>query len=225
MGLHLNWELRLPAMMTNAEVTGILQLLHRRASSLPFEEVTPVFDPVTEESPGDLADYLRLWSRVIAKPDIDDDPKLFGDVTTSRGFAIYPGRRCEGAVFAFQRRAAADGSSPEWFWHCCCKTQYASVVSDAHLITCHTSLAALLDYAMEIGVNVIVRDEAHYWETRDTSRLLAEVHAFNQVMARLAGAFGDALDRNKGYGAVGSPIFDHPAFESLEMGEDVKRSE
>ena len=52
---------------------------------------------------------------------------------------------------------------------------------------------------------------------------MAEVHAFNQVVARIAGAFGDAFDKSKEHGVVGSPIFEHKEFERLEMGEDVKR--
>ena len=36
---------------------------------------------------------------------------------------------------------------PGWHWHYCCKTQYASVVSDEHLLRCHLMLIDLLDSA------------------------------------------------------------------------------
>jgi hypothetical protein len=158
--------------------------LHQRASGLGFEERTPVFDYVSSEPYGDLGSYFRLWARVIAQPHDDEDVPLVGDVSTALGFAVYPGRGCEGATFGLLRRAAADGSRAEWFWHHCCKTQYASVISDEHLILCHTSLVALLDHAIETGWNVVVRDETHYWETRDPARLVQEVHKMNAIVAK-----------------------------------------
>src|SRR5204862_2620576 len=100
---------------------------------------------------------------------------------------------CETAVFAFLKRADEPRTHEEWYWHCSCKTQYASVVSDAHLIACHTSLVRVLDRAIELGVDVVVRDETHYWETRDDRRLLDEVHAMNRLIARFAGVLSDRL--------------------------------
>lgn len=90
---------------------------------------------------------------------------------------VHPGDRCEGATFGFAAPSPAD--SPEWprhahvytdwHWHCCCKTQYASVVSDAHLVHCHLPLVALLEAAARLGITTEVRDETGYWATRDTA--------------------------------------------------------
>jgi hypothetical protein len=92
-------------------------------------------------------------------------------------------------------------------WHTCCKTQYASVVSDEHLIRCHLSLVSLLEAAAGIGVGVTVRDETHYWETRDTDRLIEEVHRMNRIVAKLAGRLGDAVGEGfKVGGSIGEPI-------------------
>ena len=93
----------------------------------------------------------------------------------------------------------------------------ASMVSDAHLITCHTALVAFLDHAIASGVDVVVRDETHYWETRDTERLVAEVHEMNRIVARIAGKFSDAIGTAAD---VRAPIFEHRNFEHLEMGEE-----
>jgi hypothetical protein len=215
MGLHLNWELRLPGALARDDVMEYLRDLHARASKMGFDEVTPIMDQVEEGSIASLPGYFSLWAEIIAGPDPESEPPLIGDITTATGFAIHPGRRCEGAVFGFLHRAEADGNNAEWFWHHCCKTQYTSVESWDHLIRCHTSLVALLDYAIERGIDVVVRDEGHYWETRDTKRLIAEVDYMNRVVAALAGRLSDYIART-GH-IAGAPIFDHPEFEHLEM--------
>jgi hypothetical protein len=90
-------------------------------------------------------------------------------------------------------------------------------LSDAHLIACHTTLIDMLDHAIQLGFAVDVYDETQYWETRDTSRLVVEVHAMNQLVARFAGRLSDAIGEGH---AVHAPIFEHPRFERLEMGDD-----
>jgi hypothetical protein len=62
-----------------------------------------------------------------------------------------------------------------------------------------------------------VYDETQYWETRETSRLVAEVHAMNQLVARFTGRLSDAIGEGHD---VQVPIFEHPRFERLEMGDD-----
>jgi hypothetical protein len=189
--------------------------LHVHASSLGFDEMTPILHQVEPGNTETLPGYFWRWAEVIADPDPELELRCIGDVATATGFGIHPGRGCEAANFGFLHRAETDGSNAEWFWHHCCKTQYASVVGWEHLLHCHTSLVALLDYAIERGIDVVVRDEGHYWETRDTSRLITEVDYMNKVVAALAGRLGDAIERT-GH-AVGAPIFEHPEFEHLEM--------
>ncbi|HEY4646877.1 MAG TPA: hypothetical protein VIH25_11425 [Steroidobacteraceae bacterium] len=196
-----------------------LRDLLAHASSLGFDEMTPIMSQVEPGSIESLRGYFWRWAEVIAVPDPELESPLFGDVTTATGFGIYPGRGCEAANFGFLHRAEPDGSNAEWFWHHCCKTQYASLLSWDHLIRCHTSLVALLDYAIERGIDV-VRDEGHYWETRDKARLVAEVDYMNKVVAALAGRLGDAIERT-GH-TVGAPIFEHREFEHLEMEPKTK---
>jgi hypothetical protein len=223
MGMHLNWEFHLPGNTSAAVVGELLTALHTRALDLPFEEVTEI-EPVSEiiaRPSGDvwtsIRDYLGLCGTVISKPNELDS--RIGDLTTASAFGIYPGKRCEGATCGFVKRAEADGSNAEWFWHRCCKTQYASVVSWEHLIKCHTSLVALLDYAIEIGIDVVVRDEGHYWETRDEARLVAETTYMNQLVAKFAGAFSDAMPKGL---EAGGEILEHPEFERLEMEKGIR---
>lgn len=216
MGLHLNYELRLPASTRADDVTDVLSRLHELALTLPFKAVSPMYhEPfATGGSPDPRLDAFRLWASVIAHPNDEYEVPLTGDLDTAQGFIIHPGDRCELATVGFMLRGDASGRQHEWFWHCCCKTQYASVISDTHLVNCHTALVRLLDDAGTLGVAVVVRDETHYWETRDDGRLIAEARVMNQVVAAMAGKLGDAIGPG-----VGAPIFEHPDFERLEMGD------
>lgn len=191
--------------------------LHAFARTLPFANCSPLLvehgGPI--EAPDRLA-ALRFWTSLIAPPSDEDGAPLTGKPSSAQGFLVHPGAGCETASFGFMRRSDPGNTRAEWFWYCSCKTQYASVVSDAHLIACHTALVRLLDHAANLGINVVVRDETHYWETRAESRLLHEVRVMNQVIARFAGGLSDALGESADLHA---PILDHPRFEQLEMGD------
>ena len=95
-----------------------------------------------------------------------------------------------------------------------------STTLDHHVEARHTAdptLVALLEEAIQLGFDVTVRDETHYWETRDTNVLVAEVREMNRIIAPVAGAMHDAVgDRARTEGA----IFDHPEFERLESERD-----
>jgi hypothetical protein len=217
-GLHLNFELHLPASTTRESVVATLSALHAFAQTLPFAELSPLLtDHGGVNEHADRLAALRRWATFIASPLDTDEAPLTGDASTAQGFLVQPGKGCETATFGLLRRTAATGAPADWYWQCSCKTQYASTVSNAHLIACHTSLVRLLDHAMILGLHVVVHDETHYWESRDASRLVAEVRSMNQLVARIAGQFSDALGDTQDLRA---PIFEHPRFERLEMGED-----
>lgn len=134
------------------------------------------------------------------------------------GFAVVPGDRSEAATFVLTRLRGAEVST-RWWDHCCCKTQYASVLGDEHLLRCHGSLVTLLDAARELGLDVVVRDETGYWDSRDPAQLVAAVAEMNRVVARFAGAFTDAMrDAGGDSRGVQGAIFEHPDFERLEGG-------
>ncbi|HYU27511.1 MAG TPA: hypothetical protein VEK83_00620 [Gemmatimonadales bacterium] len=217
MGLHLNYELRLPDSTDAEEVENVLVRLRDFALALPFQSVTEIYRP-------DFGRFdsrgggLRFLASVIAKVFVDDTPPLIAHIDLVRGFSVIPGNGCESAAFAFMPRADQSGKHGDWFWHSSCKTQYASVISDAHLVTCHRGLVKLLDHAIELGVSVVVRDETRYWETRDEQRLISEVHNMNRIVAALAGKLSDHV--GVANGRVQAPIFAHPRFERLEMGHD-----
>lgn len=219
MGLHLNYDLRLDHTASADDAVDALRALHARAHTLPFADLSPFLsaaDATTDELQHRL-DALRWWASIITMPGEDDVLVRTYDVATTAGFVVYPGEGSESASFGLLRRFDPRGSQADWFWTGFCKTQYASVVSDAHLITCHTSLVKLLDAAIEIGFEVTVFDETFYWETRDEARLLHEVGKMNRIVAAFAGRLSDAMGESP---RLAAPIFQHPRFERLEMGDD-----
>jgi hypothetical protein len=231
MGLHLCYELALPRETPMTAVAERVRLLHEVAARLPFAEVSSLVRATDGEPLGDvnlfdcsLEDYFRLWASTRADARDAHSGKRVDRLPETVGFAVHPGQYCEGAPFGLAWVPPEDeagnrlhGEPYVWHWHSMCKTQYASVVSDEHLIHCHTTLVALLDEAIRLGFDATVRDETHYWETRDTDVLLAEVREMNRLVARIAGALHDAVgDQARAAGA----IFKHPEFEVLEMKDD-----
>jgi hypothetical protein len=227
MGLHLCYELAVPRDTSVAEVIERMQRLYREAVTLPFETVGPLVRVTAGETLGDARDAdssLEQWFRFCSRIGLDPRDPVTGAradrLPDAVGFGVKPGDYCEAATFglAWVPPSNEDGDRLHdepyiWHWHTVCKTQYASVVSDEHLIRCHTSLVALLDRAPALGFDVTVRDETHYWETRDTGRLLAEVREMNRIVAHFAGALNDAIGEQA---HVGGAIFEHREFEELE---------
>ena len=219
MGLHLNFELRLPPQTPRTRVAALLSALRDRALATPAARVSPMFDLSIEGDiePDDDRRFLTFCATCLGDPPRDDEwPHCTGDPNSALGFTVYPGSRSETATFALMRRRAEADGADEWFWWCGCKTQYASVVSNEHLIACHTSLVTILDGAAELGFDVVVRDETGYWESRSVSVLLESVSAMNRLVARFAGSLSDAIGEEHD---VQAAIFEHPRFERLEMGE------
>jgi hypothetical protein len=220
MGLHLNFELRLDGSHSEQHAMGLLSRLHEAAAQLPFELLHPLVSRHDAAAPHMLGHWhsIAAWAAIVATPHEDDDqPDLHGDAETAIGFTVYPGRGSETATFGLMRRHDATGAPVDWHWMSMCKTQYASIVSDAHLVQCHTSLVRLLDAAIAMGFEVEVRDETHYWDRRDEYSLIEEVHAMNRVVAAFAGKLHDRMGAS---GHLHSPIFEHRDFERLEMDAD-----
>ena len=234
MGLHLCFELGLARETPMADVVERVRQLHRVAVALPFDKVGPLVLTTAGQALDDTREAdssLANWFRFCAHCRLGSHDDLGGTrrdlLPDAVGFTIIPGDYCEGATFGLawvppenEDGEPIPGEPSVWHWHTVCKTQYASNLGDDHLIRCHTSLVALLDKAPELGFNLIVRDETHYWETRDTNVLIAEVREMNQIIAGIAGAFHDAVD---GRAHVGGAIFAHPEFEELETREHDDR--
>jgi hypothetical protein len=230
MGLHICYDLTLPGAVPQEDAIAILERLREFAEGLGVALTTPVFrltgaDLAAER---DVLEHrsvswlMRICSEGMREErDGTRDAVVDPDALAVAGFLMHPGDGSESAMFGLVRPALTtrplDAERGElwqdWFWHYCCKTQYASRVSDEHLVHCHLSVVHMLEAAKRFGLGVEVRDETHYWETRSTERLVAEVRNMNRIVARFAGAMSDAL--SPGHRTEGA-IFDHPDFERLE---------
>ena len=102
-------------------------------------------------------------------------------------------------------------------WHSFCKTQYTGnpkLGGEANFLKAHLSLIELLDQLQAAGLKVRVRDDSKYAKHHDVDRLLASLRDWNAIVARFAGALGDALGDKAG--KLVAPIKDRPDFEHLE---------
>ena len=88
MGLHLNWELRLPGSLSREEVIVYVRDLHAHALTLGFDETSPLLDRVEPDNIETLRGYFWLWAKIIARPNPELDSTLVGDVPTAVGFGI-----------------------------------------------------------------------------------------------------------------------------------------
>jgi hypothetical protein len=209
MGLTLHYTLRLPASTSGERATELLSQLHDVASTHSFDIVSElvVLSDVTAFS-NPAAPALEFFATIGAEVLEYVEAGAGADPSTARGFFVQPGKGCETATFALMRR----GVDGEWYWHCHCKTQYSSNEGEDHFVQVHCTLVAVLDAAVQLGFVIEVDDEGGYWQTRDPERLRSEVRRSNRLMAMLAGRLSEAHD-------VQAPIFEHPRFERLEMGE------
>jgi hypothetical protein len=226
MGLTLHFSLALPATQSRDEVVTRLRQLHESAGRLPFEAVGPMTSTAAGDTLGDgtesrdqLSQLFRIWAWLQLDPSTTDaDGEILPD---AEGFAIILGAHSEPAMVGLAWVPPRDeewkplpDEPSAWRWHCACKTQYASIESDEHFVTCHTTLVSLLDEAARLGFELEVHDEGGYWESRDVDRLLAEMRKMNGIVARLGGALHDAIGTKH---SVQGAIFEHPEFERLEM--------
>jgi hypothetical protein len=240
MGLSICYELLVPAGETEATVREYIAALRAHAVKLPFGGVSPVVQLTERHLSGPwpvhglafrrLEDVVNVTARFAREDLYRRQLGMAGDdyssvqvpddlATRAIGFSVAPGAGSEPAAFGLVT-VRADRGVNTWHWHCCCKTQYASVHGDDHLIRCHGSMVALLDAAREIGLGVVVHDETGYWESRDERELLARVTDMNRIVARFAGSFTDHIRTSGGDSRrVQGEIFAHPDFERLESEE------
>jgi hypothetical protein len=248
MGLHLRYEIRLPADRSEADVLDRLAALRERALALPFDEVSDVVrfgeraladvPPLRGLALESLAHVVQLNASFhrdtlyrerlgLGEEDeyevVDEHTRRYRRIEVPHdapasviGFAIAPGQGSEPASFTLTRLNGPEVTT-RWSGECFCKTQYASMLGDEHLLRCHGSLVALLDAAVELGFEVEVHDETSYWESRDARALTESVAEMNRIVAGFAGAFTDAV-REAGVDSrqVRGAIFEHPDFERLE---------
>ncbi len=226
MGLHLCYRFTLPGDTDVAVVRAKLHALKQFAAAVGFEKTLGPTEYTIDE-------LMRLEDRdfvkIVASTLCGDPPDFYGipsKESCAFAFVVVPGAQCEPAIFGFVApgsrsslgEADDDRHSGEWFWSAACKTQYASMISDEHLLKCHLGLIRVLEHASTLGITVTVEDETGYWEHRSAEKLIQAVRDMNRIVARFAGALYDRMGDEH---SIDAPIFDHPEFEHLEM-EDVE---
>lgn len=235
MGLTIHYDMHLPGSLTEPEMLQRVQALHLHAATAGAQFLTPVItmsqrDLAREYEPGNLK-WLLATMMDIMHPHVETPPEWM-QASTELELAVFlmtVGEGAEPAIFGCARPVPDSGPHEEhdqlrlnaWHWHGFSKTQYASSVSDEHFVSCHRRIVTVLDEAVRLGFEVSVHDEGGYWEARSDEKLLAELHRWNRVMARFAGALHDAIGKKH---AVEGEIFKHPDFERLETAASVRDS-
>lgn len=229
MGLFINYELSLPPAASGTEAAMLLTALRSECKRLGADNVGPFFHYSAADLRDDIDRFKRWsaerfgWCHAHTSLTARDGKHAGFPAATDRAasmFYLYPGAGSEAAPLGLVRPggvpANADAHRADlqghWYWYGWCKTQYASRISDEHLVHCHLVVVRALEAAMRLGFRVEVRDETQYWETRSTDRLITEVGHMNQIVARVAGALHDAAPALD----IQSPIFEDPDFERLE---------
>lgn len=228
MGLTIYYDLALPGVQPEARICAILEALQSTALELPVEQITPLRRIVAADCEGferqevDVDWLVRCFAARAMEDPRDSRRALTVAPIVAYGFGAVVGRS-EPVILGLGRYPAtiADAGSElptgleGWRWYACTKTQYASVRSIDHFVSCHRTVIELLDAARALGLEVDVRDDSGFWDHRDESRLVASVNYWNSLVARLAGRTADRMDATDL--KVDSPVFRHPEFERLEM--------
>lgn len=234
---------------SDEEAANLLELLHQKALSLKFvevsspewvgrEEVVELKEEVERVQFGGPAFFLGQASCMAKDPALLESLGEHGyhsvEPDCFHHFHVFPGQGCETAPFGLARMPEAtqrDGETwqtglQRWGWQSFCKTQYASNAKFGgadHFMRCHLGLIELLDYADELGILDRVGDDSGYWEHRDAAKLHKSVEEMNRIVASFTGAFKDAMGTKAG--TVIAPITDFPDFEHLEADGRLRDSD
>ena len=175
MGLHICYELRLPQTTPDDHAIRRLERLRSYVEKLSVDTVSELTQLRGTDLLRDHDDFDR-WSvpwlvHVTASGVREERDGTAGAITkvdrlATAAFLMHPRARLRvSAVWARPalalhpdgRRAAERAEEANnWYWHYCCKTQYASIVSDEHLVRCHLAVVATLEEAQRLGFGVTV---------------------------------------------------------------------
>ncbi|MGH9888913.1 MAG: hypothetical protein ACREBE_25495 [bacterium] len=111
MGLTLFYDLRYPAERSRDDALAAVCELRKRATRLPLDYVSPVFDLSKEpDASADDAEFFRFCAGCLAKQSLDDErPRFSGNVESAFGFTVDAGRR-------FATAAATGNPDPSIAW-------------------------------------------------------------------------------------------------------------
>ena len=232
MGLTVFYELRAPVTATRSR--ALIAQLHGAARELAFDQISAVHefrapgrDPRARDQPSLLLTATRAIEydaatgerRTLFVPPEHCtffSARVNGAESASIGLASYASH----VVLEEERgRRIPTSLDGRYSWHSWCKTQYAALPAcggTANFLRAHLALIHLRDRARDLGLEIEVRDDGGYFESRSEAKLLAELDACNRVVAALAGHIKDALSKLFHVEVIEAPITRHPDFERLE---------
>jgi len=216
MGLTIHYTLSVAENLSSAVVRELAQRTALYARKIGCAEASEVMR-VEPDMP-----FTSLFVRVGGEED-----GCYGDAPAKHGWivSVWPGDGCESAMFGlcqyprrirFRSKSVATGFEGGWLFKGHCKTQYAGEHGAEHFVKCHRQVISILDFWRELGVDVEVKDEGEYWQTRSEEKLRSWLNRYDGLVAAVAGTLKDAADKTGEKHSIESPIFARKDFERLE---------
>jgi hypothetical protein len=176
------------------ELLSKLQLIKNQCMDLLFEEVSNIehlryskedylfYQDMEQKTfyPNNTPQNMEKARALYQSRGIDRDALIEYDVyhRTKRiqpiemvNWSVWAGPGCEGSPFNFFKKRT------RWQSHCFTKTQYAE-----QFVKCHLLVIQVLDLFKEHGFDVKVKDEGHYWETRDLEVLAKNLNDYTGLL-------------------------------------------
>lgn len=203
MGLGLHWELSADGAVDNAGALRVVSALRESALSLGFGEVGEVVEAWAgvhaagdEDAMAERAWALSQGMVTVAAPTDDDTRRTVRiaptHVVAFRGYSA----GAEEAVFGLAwydalpsavPAAGGGATSVGYRWASGCATQGAMKRGGARtFLAAHRAIVGVLDKARTAGLNVTVKDDGGYWETRDPKALFDKLEAWEELVAAIA---------------------------------------
>lgn len=198
------------------DVRHLIESLRQKALALPFANVSEIIELEGEDCrliPGHHDDphpWLKVQTIRFLLPNESETP-VAGEIPPLHiiAFTIDPGDGSEPANVGLCRYPSTvtvnEQKTPTglegWSWSSFCKTQYASnptLGGMDNFLKAHMGIVALLDYAKELGILEVVKDEGGYWENRNVAALIKTVGEWNAMVAGAYGIVRDAVEKAGG---------------------------
>ena len=202
MGLTIHFEASIPI---TENIIKKLQAVRQKCMDLPFEEVSDVkHQHITKEDivfyrglqrrfnyPFNSIENLKHRDQLLEERGLDtwtmimvDEKKHPQDYETAT-LDLWAGEGCEGTNLIFSKKRK--------YWRCkgFTKTQYAE-----QFVKCHLLVIRALDLLKEQGFEVKVKDEGHYWKTRDLEVLAQNINDYTTLIKNLFGTITTQLESN-----------------------------
>ncbi len=231
MGLSLCYELRFKG--ERAAAQAAIEHLHSVAITQSFDEVGTIIEGSAEDPEGSDDPGWQMLGVQYGKKTLPDGREAWIDIPPQQviAFGIQPAEGAETAHFGLATHPACieypydggtmlieTGLAGTWSWSQCCKTQYAGLKQfggEENFLRAHLGLIAVLDAAVELGLQVQVSDDSGYWEDRNEDELRKQLKSWNGLVAAFAGQLKDRVDP-EAPNSISAPILSAPDFEHLE---------